>query len=158
METIHVLMISDNQHDIEEVQALLTTGPDAAIHYHVDITTDYAEALRSLVRNRHGIVLLDYHLPGVNVTGVELLQRANAGGCSTPVILLSILPDEEMEWAADDAGAACYLNKNFDLNERTLKLAIRHGVKYFHKLQEMQELLTSVQKQLAELGRRFRRT
>lgn len=157
METIHVLMVSDNQTEIAQVRELLTTNVDATTHYHVDATGDYAEALRALVRNHHDIFLLDYHLPGVNMSGIELLQRANAGGCATPVIVLSNLPDDDIEWAADDAGAACYLNKVLDLNERTLKLAIRHGVRYFHKLQELQELLAAVQKQLAELGRRYRR-
>lgn len=157
METIHVLVVSDTQDDISLVREALTTNTDALTHYHVDTTADYAEALRALVRNNHDVFIVDYHFSGVGLNGLELLQRANAGGCSTPVILLSTLPDEDIVWAADDAGAACFLNKNFDLNERTLKLAIRHGVHYFHKLQELQELLASVQKQLAELGRRHRR-
>jgi CheY-like chemotaxis protein len=157
METIHVLMVSDNQDEISLVRELLTTNTDALTHYHVDATADYAEALRSLVRNNHDLFLVDYHFSGVGLSGIEMLQRANAGGCATPVILLSTLPDEDIAWAADDAGAACFLNKNLDLNERTLKLAIRHGVRYFHKLQELQDLLTSVQKQLADLGRRYRR-
>ena len=157
METIHILIISDVQDEIDAIRAALATGPDAATHYRMDVTEDYAEALRALVRNRHDCVLVNYHLPGVNMTGVELLQRANAGGCAIPVIIMSVLPDEDIAWAADDAGAACYLNTHLDLNERTLKLAIRYGVHYFHKLQEMQELLSNVQKQLAELGRKFRR-
>jgi CheY-like chemotaxis protein len=157
METIHVLMVSDNQSEISLVRELLATSLDATTHYHIDTTADYAEALRALVRNNHNVFIVDYHLPGVGMTGIELLQRANAGGCSTPVILLSTLPDEDIEWAADDAGAACFLNKNLDLNERMLKLAIRHGVRHFRRLQELQELLTTVQKQLADLGRRYRR-
>lgn len=157
METIHVLMISTNQSEISQVRDLLTTSTDATTHYRVDATADYAEALRALVRNNHDLFLVDYHLAGAGLSGIELLQRANAGGCTSPVILLTTLPDEDIAWAADDAGAACFLNTNLDLNERTLKLAIRHGVRYFHKLQELQELLTSVQKQLADLGRRYRR-
>ena len=157
METIHVLLINDNAEDIQEIRDLLTTGPDDTLHYHIDTTADYAETMRALVRNKHDIALIDYHLPGTSTSGVELLQRANAGGCSIPVILMSTLADGDIEWAAEDAGAACYLNKNFDMTERTLKLAIRHGVRYFKKLQEMQELLTTVQKQLVDLGRKFKR-
>jgi DNA-binding response OmpR family regulator len=157
METVHILTVGSAQNEVEEIKLALSTGPDALVHYHIDVISDYAEALRALVRNSHNVVLLDYHFTNLNLSGLDLLQRANAGGCTTPVIILSTLPDEEIAWAANDAGAAGFLHKHFDLNERTLKYAIRVGVHHFHKLQEMHELLLDVHKQLAELGRRFRR-
>lgn len=157
METIHVLIVSNIPDEIAKIQNLLTTDHDAFTHYHVDTTMDNREALRAMVRNRHDIFILDYHLTGGGITGIELLQRANAGGCTSPTIIVSNVPDDEIAWAADDAGAACYLNKTLDLDGRTLRFAIRHGVHYFQKLQELQELLNNVQKQLAELGRKYRR-
>lgn len=157
METIHVLVVSDNRDEIDLIQDLLHTDPDASMHYHVESVDNYNDALRDMVRNRHDLYLVNYNVPGVQLSGPELLERANAGGCTTPVLLLTTLKDEDIEWQAEEAGAAGFLNSHTDLTERTLRHTIRYAVRQFKRLQETQELLITVQKQLAEMGRKLNR-
>lgn len=157
METTHVLVVSDDTHQVEEISRLLETTPGTRQRYHVESLSDFQEVLRALVRNTHDVFILDQKIPGSPLSALDLLQRANAGGCITPVLLLTTLPDDDIEWAADDAGAAGFLHRDLDLNERTLKHALRYAVTHFRQLQEMQELLSSVQKQLAEVERKLRR-
>lgn len=157
METIRVFVATGHPERFALLTHCLTTPSDTGTHYVLETTSDYPEILRRLVRNQYDVILLDYCLPHTNLTGIELLERANAGGCVTPVILLSPFDDHESFWAADAAGAATFLNTQHDLNTRALQLAIRHSIHSFKKLQELQDLLTNVQKQLAALGKKYRR-
>lgn len=157
METTHVLIISDDTVLVEEVTKLLHTAPGTRRRYHVESMTDFSDTLRALVRNTHDVFIIDQIVPGSNIGAIDLTQRANAGGCVTPVLILTTLPDEEIEWAADDAGAAGFLHRDYDLTDRTLKHALRYATDHFRQLQEMQELLTEVQRQLVEVERKFRR-
>jgi len=124
--------------------------------YDVECEEDYADALRALVRNTHDVCILD-HVTGASLTGIEVLKRANAGGCVTPVILMTRMADDDIEWAADDAGAAGWLNRDLDLNDRTVKHVIRYAISHFKQLQDVQDNMTELQKQLAEISRRLRR-
>jgi len=157
METTHVLVVSGDTDQIDEISRLLETTPGTSRRFHVEALTEYQEVLRALVRNTHDVFILDQKIPESPLTALELLQRANAGGCSSPVLVLTSLPDEDIEWAADDAGAAGFLHRDLDINERTLKHALRYAVTHFRQLQEMQELLSGVQRQLAEVERKLRR-
>lgn len=157
METTHVLVISDDPELIRDITELLDTAPGTRRRYHVESMNEFASALRALVRNTHDVFIVDQIVPGANVSAIDLTQRANAGGCTTPVLILTTLPDEDIEWAADDAGAAGFLHRQLDINDRTLKHALRYATDHFRQLQEMQDLLSDVQKQLAEVERKFRR-
>ncbi len=157
METTHVLVISDDAALVEDVKELLHTQPGTRRRYHVESMVDFHETLRALVRNTHDVFILDQIIPGTSISAIDLVQRANAGGCTTPILILTTLPDDEIEWATDDAGAAGFLHRKQDLTERTLKHALRYATDHFHQLQEMQELLIDVQKQLVEVERKFRR-
>lgn len=152
-----MLVVTDDTQQVDDIKGLLATTPGTRQRYHVESMSDFNDVLRTLVRNTHDIFILDQKVPGSSMTPIELLQRANAGGCTTPVFLLTTHADDDIEWAADDAGAAGFLHVHLDLTERTLKHAIRYGVTHFRQLQEMHELLASVQKQLAEVERKLRR-
>lgn len=157
METIHVLMVSDNETECQTVRNLLSEDKDSLLRYHVDVISDHTEALRHMVRNTHDVFILDQTIPGCSMSGVDFLKKANAGGCSSPTLLLTTFPDHEIEWAVDDCGAAGHLHKHIDLEERVIKHAIRYAVRHFKKLQEIQEQMTLVQQQLADLGRKLNR-
>lgn len=158
METIHMLVVSDNADDIDQIKALLASQAGARTHYHVESTGDFQDALKALVRNTHDVYLLDQKLPDTQADGMDLLRRANAGGCSRPAILLTSMEDEDIEWAVEDIGAAGFLNRHLDLSERVLKHAIRHAVRHFQQLQEIREQLSVVQRQLIDVGRKLNRS
>lgn len=157
METTHVLVVSDDAEMVDDITGLLQTAPGTRRRYHVESMNDFSEVLRALVRNSHDVFILDQIIPGSNVGALDLVQRAIAGGCTMPILVVTTMADEDIEWAADDAGAAGFLNRNLDLHERTLKHALRYATGHFRQLQEMQELLGGVQKQLAEVERKLRR-
>jgi FixJ family two-component response regulator len=100
---------------------------------------------------------MDQHVSGTGLTSIEILKRVNAGGCTIPVILVTTLGDDSVAWAADDAGAAGFLHRDLDMTERTVKHAIRYSISHFRQLQEIQEHMAEVQKQLADMGRKLRR-
>jgi FixJ family two-component response regulator len=90
--------------------------------------------------------------------GLDLLKRANAGGCVTPAILLTTQSDEDFDWAADDAGAAGFLHKHLDMHERVLKHAIRYATRHFQQLQEIRTHLTHVQQQMIDVSKKLGRS
>jgi DNA-binding NarL/FixJ family response regulator len=157
METVHVLVVSDNQSDIEQIRDLLATSSGAMVHFHVESEVDYASALRSLVRNQYDVFLVDHIVPGTQMSGTDLVKKANAGGCRSPVLVLTTLPDEDMDWALDDAGAAGHVNKHLDFHERTLRNAIRTAIKHNKDVTEVREQLRELQRQVAELIQAFER-
>lgn len=56
-------------------------------------------------------VVSDLQMPGMS--GVELKQRLNASGASTPVIIVTAFPDDRIRAQADQAGVLCFLKKPF---------------------------------------------
>jgi FixJ family two-component response regulator len=91
------------------------------------------------------------------MSGTDLVKKANAGGCRSPVLVLTTLPDEDMDWALDDAGAAGHVNKHLDFHERTLRNAIRTAIKHNKDVTEVREQLRELQRQVAELIQAFER-
>ena len=156
METIHVLIAGDDQ-AVATLKAVLHTEPGDMTHYHMEVETDYTELLRKLVRNTHDIYVIDQKIRDVPATGQDLIRKANAGGCSSPAILLTTLSDEDAEMVVEDVGAAGFLNIHLDLEERVVKHAIRHAIRHFRQLQDIHNQLTHVQQQLLDIGRALNR-
>jgi len=166
MNKIRVLLIDDNEEDISEIKDLLieASGLGGAevdrskpqgIEYLVDVASTYTDAIRSLVQNKYDVYLLDYIIKDSPHNGIELLKRANAGGCVSPVVLMTSLADDDIDLAAEEAGAAGYINKKHDLEPRTLTHIIRYAVCHFRKLQEVQAQLSALQKQLSLISKRL---
>lgn len=150
--TTRVLVIGSQ--DLADLVERLLGDPSA---YEIDLRETYLDALKALVRNQHDVCLMDQHVSGTGLTSIEILKRVNAGGCTIPVILVTTLEDSSIDWAAEDSGAAGFLNRDLDLTERTLKHVIRYSISHFKQLQEMQEHMAEIQKQLADMGRKLRR-
>jgi two-component system, cell cycle sensor histidine kinase and response regulator CckA len=170
MNTIRVLVVSDNPDDVVLVEELLST-PLAQTNYVVENIADFQGALRALVSDSYDVYLLDYHVPGTGITGVDLIQRAYAGGCTSPIILLTQISDDMIQWAAEHAGAAdvlhktadlcphpdCPMHRNKDTPHRLLARSIRYAVQHFQQLKMIQKQLDGVQKQLADVHRKLNR-
>jgi DNA-binding response OmpR family regulator len=58
------------------------------------------------------VVIFDVHMP--SLSGLELLAEVRSAGCTTPVILVTALCDDEIREAAKRLGAATLLEKPFE--------------------------------------------
>lgn len=156
MDTVQILIVSDNLSDISEIRSLLSrAGTETS--FSVDFDQDPTSALRSLVRNRYDIYLVDQFVPSSNLSGIDFAKKANAGGCRSPILLLTTMEDDEVDWASDDAGAAGYVNKKLDMQERTLLHAIRSAIKHNVDVVEVREQLKELQRQVSDLIHAFDR-
>lgn len=57
-------------------------------------------------------IIADVHMPGMG--GLDLLRKLHEQGVMTPVILITALPDKQLDDDAVSAGAICLLRKPFD--------------------------------------------
>jgi FixJ family two-component response regulator len=61
-------------------------------------------------------IIADVHMPGMG--GINLVRRLQEQGAKTPVILITALPDTDLDDKAISVGAQCLLRKPFE--SRTL--------------------------------------
>ena len=122
-DVIKVLLVEDDEDDF-----ILTRGLFRQIkgrEFVLDWAKSFAEGLHWMCRNTHDICLVDYRLGADD--GVGLLKAAIAGGCQSPVILLTGMGQREVDMAAMNAGATDYLVKaEVDASEleRTIRYAL----------------------------------
>jgi FixJ family two-component response regulator len=57
-------------------------------------------------------VIADVHMPGMS--GLKLIRKLQHHGCMTPVILITALPDEQLDDEAISVGAQCLIRKPFE--------------------------------------------
>jgi FixJ family two-component response regulator len=57
-------------------------------------------------------ILADIHMPGMS--GLKLLRKLHEQGITTPVILITALPDKHLDDEAISLGAQCLLRKPFE--------------------------------------------
>jgi signal transduction histidine kinase len=121
---IKILLIDDDEDDY-----VLTRGYLEEIEgwqLELDWIWTYEAALDSISRQEHDVYLLDYHLG--DRTGLDLLRRAIADGCTTPMILLTGQGDHEVDLEAMRIGAADYLIKS-NIDAHFLERSIRYAIK-----------------------------
>lgn len=94
---------------------ILRKGLIEILHEHFSHLTcieasNSAEAL-SLLRNQTmDLILLDISLPGIN--GLELLKQIRSENILTPVLILSVQPEDQYAIRVLKAGASGYLKKD----------------------------------------------
>ncbi len=105
--TIHLVEDSDTQ--ALKLEILLQ---DAG--YDVERSANAEQALECLRRKRPGLVILDYHLPGIS--GVELCRqiKMRSGIESVPVLLLTQEDEADVERRGLESGADDYIRKTVD--------------------------------------------
>lgn len=101
----------------------------------LEAVRDYESGLAAIRHNQHGVYLVAH--PIGEQSGIELIRQAIAEGCAAPLILLTAEPDNEVDLAALEAGAADHLLKS-QLNVVRLELALRYAL-------ERQRLLRALQ-------------
>ncbi len=85
--------------------------------YEVTAAADGAEALATLRRDPHDVVLSDLHMP--HLSGLDFLKELRAKGLDIPVVLITGDPCLQAAAEAVELGAYRYLTKPFD-TERLL--------------------------------------
>lgn len=89
--------------------------------YTVDTCHDGADGLALLCDGAYDVCILDRMLPGLD--GLSLLRTARAGGCTTPVLMLTALSGIGDRVDGLDAGADD-LGKPFDTRELLARLRV----------------------------------
>jgi two-component system, cell cycle sensor histidine kinase and response regulator CckA len=122
-EVLKVLLVEDDEDDYILARSLF--AEIEGTRHDVQWISSFGAGLEAMLRNEHDICLVDYRLGARN--GVELLREAHAGGCKSPIILLTGQGEHEVDIEAMKAGAADYLVKG-RLDSRLLERSIRYAV------------------------------
>ncbi len=137
-DTIHVLLIEDNEDDAFLVKVALAEIPNAS--YELQWVSSLNEAIRSIEEKPVEVVLLDLSLS--DSRGMDTLSTFRKSFPNIPAIIITGLDDENFMVRAIQAGAQDYIIKDH-MNSYTLKHVIRHAI-------ERQKLISNI-KQLSGL-------
>jgi len=103
---IRVLVIDDHAILRQGLRKILEEAGDMSVGGEA---ANVAEALPLLDRGGWDVILLDIAMPGRN--GIEVLERMRAHGDCTPVLVLSMYPEDQYGLRLLKLGAAGYMNK-----------------------------------------------
>jgi two-component system OmpR family response regulator len=105
--------------DDERTAALLKRGLGREGHV-VDVARDGPEGLDFALARSYDVVILDVMLPKID--GLEVARRMRAGGCWTPVLMLTAKDAPRDIASGLDTGADDYLTKPFSFEELLARL------------------------------------
>ncbi len=90
---------------------LISTILERIKNVEIETYSDPCEALRSCQDHELDLILLDYHMPGMN--GIEFLRefRRNEQLRDTPVVMITGEDDKDLLYRALEAGATDFLRK-----------------------------------------------
>jgi two-component system KDP operon response regulator KdpE len=116
------ILVVDDEQPLRRALARALTAHD----YDVRESADCSSALRLVDAFQPDVILLDLMLPDGN--GVDVC-RAVRQNHRTPIIVLSVIGEEETKVSALDEGADDYLTKPFGMNEllARVRVALRRG-------------------------------
>ncbi|GCL65000.1 response regulator [Pseudaquabacterium pictum] len=110
--SIRLLLVDDHTIFRSGLKRLFQDEPDIAI---TGEAANAGDALGLLRRQAFDLVLLDISLAGRS--GLELLASLRADGLGTPVLVLSMYPEQQYALPAIQAGAMGYLPKDAEPDE-----------------------------------------
>lgn len=141
---IRILLVDDDEDDFLLTRETVADIPGGG--YVLEWESDSDTALDRICGNEHDVYLIDFRLGAK--TGLDLLREMRERRCSGPVILLTGVGQPEIDRAAEEAGAADYLEKH-GLDPVRLERAIRYALR--QRAQES-ELEQKVAERTAELA------
>jgi DNA-binding response OmpR family regulator len=125
-EKIKVLLVEDDPAACRMVEKALLDNGDS-VEYSLKIAGDMSTAKKLLKRSCFDNVVLDLGLP--DSSGAETVRQIRKAAGKIPIVVLSVLNDEEVGKDVFKAGADYYLVKGSFLREmlsRSIQLAIEH--------------------------------
>jgi signal transduction histidine kinase len=140
---IKVLLIDDDEDDYIITREIISDIP--ASNYSLDWTDSFTEALDLIAQRRHDVYLVDYRLGAHD--GLELINRAIAGGSTAPLILLTGQSNRETDEKAMRLGASDYLVKG-TFKPYDLERSIRYSIEHAKNLEEIQKLNTELEQRV----------
>lgn len=143
-----VLLVDDSEGEYFLVQRLLAGVPGQPYLLHwANSVVDAYELLACEIE--YDAILLDYRLDA-GATGFDVLRELVARGVRSPIIMLTVVADEELDQRCLRAGAADYLVKS-DLGTSLLHRTIGHAI----ERQRMQADLARSEHRYRTLAARF---
>lgn len=105
----HVLIVEDSPTQAERLRSLI-----AASDLQIAVVSSAEAALEHIRRQRPDLVLLDYHLPGMN--GNEFCReiRMNVNTRAIPVLMLTVEGSDAAQMQSLNSGADDYITKSAD--------------------------------------------
>src|SRR5579863_32430 len=133
-EKLHILTVDDNDDDLFLINEYLSQ----ITSYDVlgDKASNYNEARKEILRNRHDIYLIDYLLGAE--TGLDLIRECVNRGIKKPFILLTGRGDQNIDVQASKAGAYDYLIKS-ELNAELLERSFRYSLQRYFSYTAIEE-------------------
>jgi len=119
---MRVLLIDDSTAYRDEFRYLLE---ESEVGFSaLDLAMNATEGARLLASDRHDIYFVDYRLPGGS--GLALIQAAREAGVTKPIIALTAYDSQQVDAAAEAAGANDFLRKG-EFSPPMLSRAIRYA-------------------------------
>ncbi len=121
-----VLLVEDDRDDFFLTQDVLQCVPNHK--YSVVWAGSYERAAFELLERPYDVALVDYRIG--ERTGLEFISEAQRRFPDTPMILLTGVIDPHIDRAAEEAGAADFLEKGAitpELLDRSIRYAIKHA-------------------------------
>jgi two-component system, cell cycle sensor histidine kinase and response regulator CckA len=144
------LLVADDETEAAQTRSMLCES-DAA-PFEVEWVASADEALARMLQDAHDVHMVDVTLDGAS--GIEVMTRAIAGGCRTPIVLVADFGAAPQEEEAFAAGAADYLVKG-ESTAPMMQRALRHAVERARvaaALRDSQARLTQAER-MESLGR-----
>jgi diguanylate cyclase (GGDEF)-like protein len=134
--TIRILFVDDDEDDYLIVRDCLM-DLSGQTKFELDWVSTYQAGLTQIQRARHDIYLIDHYLG--ESSGLDLLKEAIQIGCQEPIIIITGQSAPELDYAAQQAGATDYLEKN-QITGRLLERSIRYAMERNQLLKQIREL------------------
>ena len=119
-----ILLLDDDQGYLKLLNQYLSMTGDTG--YESRMTTSYKEALELLKSGDFDVGLIDHDLKQ-DVTGTDVIEQALAAGVTTPLVMVTAMPDMDIEIQALSKGAVDFVSKDemtAQILERTIKIAL----------------------------------
>ena len=146
---IHILLVDDDPGDRRLVMLALTKSRQP-IQFTVQTAQSVAEALEHLKNNSFDLVLLDLGLP--DSRGLETVDRVCQAIPHIPVVVLTVLADEETGVEAIKKGASDYLVKSNYFSDMLVR-TIRYSLERKRADEEREKLNKDLETAVRELSR-----
>ena len=104
---LKVLLVDD--HDIlrQGLKKIIDENFDTVVYGEAE---DSAKAMKLAMKQSWDIIILDINMPGRN--GLDILKELKTNDLKTPILVLSMYPEEQFALRVIKSGASGYLTKN----------------------------------------------